>query len=350
MLIAAYRDLKDDGNDGNDAIELAAHLAQCSSCRALLAYTNSVGEHLGLLPEIEPPPDMHTRVMQALAKEHMHALETSPTTIPPVPAFLQPYVQEHAQSRQKTHPLAAFSSASTGPLPVIRRPSRQFRPARLSPFAIVGIAALFLMIFMMGGITALLLIAQNSTLGPSSGASVVQPPAVVKATYFTSTPYHHVVSAVGDTTSVYYTAYGDESHSGWMLEQLDRTSKISTSLLATESTNPLILLADANSWLAWLEFDMPKTAVVHHDVHVPTRTWSLHYLSLQSQLTGDSSTPSLPSLSSLPQDEILLSGVFDQEATAKWIHTPIQGIWFLQQSLLVADIDENGTSHLLRYQ
>ena len=46
---------------------------------------------------------------------------------------------------------------------------------------------------------------------------------------------------------------------------------------------------------------------------------------------------------------MLRSGTFDQNATASWIHTPIQGIWFIQNTLLVAMVDENGVSHLVRY-
>ena len=49
------------------------------------------------------------------------------------------------------------------------------------------------------------------------------------------------------------------------------------------------------------------------------------------------------------QPVTLLSGTFDPDATLSWIHTPIQGIWFIQNTLLVATVDENGASHLVRY-
>src|SRR5205085_7553181 len=51
----------------------------------------------------------------------------------------------------------------------------------------------------------------------------------------------------------------------------------------------------------------------------------------------------------LNQPVTLHSGTFDQNATASWIHTPIQGVWFIQNTLLVAMVDENGVSHLVRY-
>jgi len=49
------------------------------------------------------------------------------------------------------------------------------------------------------------------------------------------------------------------------------------------------------------------------------------------------------------QPVTLVSGTFNQDATLSWIHTPIQGIWFIQNTLLVAMVDGNGSSHLVRY-
>jgi len=70
--------------------------------------------------------------------------------------------------------------------------------------------------------------------------------------------------------------------------------------------------------------------------------WSLHYLSQEQQQQISLGIPT--------DSEVLLKGTFDQDSAPSWVTTPIQGIWFLQNSLLVAMIDSSGVSHLMRYQ
>src|SRR5439155_33577 len=130
----------------------------------------------------------------------------------------------------------------------------------LSQFAVLGLAAMFLMVLMMGGLTSLLLLAHNNQSGisaVSNASKIILPASVEQVPYTTTTLYQHVASAVADHTYIYYTAYGDGLNNPWMLERLDRTTGIST---------------------------------------------------------------------------------------------PLQGIWFIQNSLLVAMTDSKGTSHLLLYQ
>src|SRR5207245_11040306 len=81
--------------------------------------------------------------------------------------------------------------------------------------------------------------------------------------------------------------------------------------------------------------------IAQHTSQSLTRQWSLRYVSLVPEQVKDSSVPNQP--------VTLHSGAFDQNATASWIHTPIQSIWFTQNTLLVAMVDENGVSHLVRY-
>jgi len=45
----------------------------------------------------------------------------------------------------------------------------------------------------------------------------------------------------------------------------------------------------------------------------------------------------------------LLSGIFDQDTIPNWVHTPVQGIWLHNNTLLVASTDQKGASHLLSY-
>jgi hypothetical protein len=283
--------------------------------------------------------------MQALAAEHSQFIRRSSSLTLPPPEFLKPYLREHAHSSAKTDPLAAFSSADTGPLPIIQAVRKKRRHSSLGQFTAIGLAAVFLMTLMMGGITSLLLLAHGQVSNAPAPLVVNRPTEVVKVSYTTTTAYNHVVSAVADRTSIYYSAYGDGNNSNWMLEQLDRTTKISTPLLATSSASPLIVLGSANGWLAWLQFDAPKItsrAVLPDHTTLPLkRTWSLRYISLVGPGGKDTSVPNQP--------VTLLSGTFVQDATLSWIHSPIQGIWFTQNTLLVAMVDENGISHLVLY-
>jgi hypothetical protein len=342
VLLAAHRELN---IDDLVTAELDAHLEQCASCRQALARYSLIGEQVRSLPALEPSPDMYSKLMQALAVEHSQFIQRSASVQLPPPEFLKPYLREHAHSSSKTAPLAAFSSADTGPLPVIKAVHKKRRYSPLGQFAAIGLAAVFFMALMMGGITSLLLAARDHVVTSDQQVSIIRPTNVAEASYTTSTQYNNVVSAVADRASIYYTAYGDGNNTGWMLEQLDRATKISSPLLAEASTSPLIVLGSANDWLVWLQFDEPKiskfAAVPNHTSYSLTRTWSLRYLSLVPEEVRDSSVPNQP--------VTLHSGTFDQNATTSWIHTPIQGIWFIHNTLLVAMVDKNGVSHLVRY-
>jgi hypothetical protein len=341
-LIAAYRELQD---STTDTAELDAHLAECASCREMLARYQSLGARIRSIAAIEPPPDMHTKLMQALAVEHTRFLQHSASGTPPPPAFLQPYVQEHLQRTSDTDPLVAFSTAETGPLPRLPRQRSKPRRTQVPQLAVLGLAAMFLMAIMMGGITSLLLLG-HSTTSQLVTSSLNQPTSIVKMPYTTTTPYTHVVSAVADSNNIYYTAYADSANGGWMLEELDRATQLSIPLLNTPVSEPLIVLGSEHGWLVWLQFDVVK-AVDQKNPLKPgekalERSWSLHYLPVQSiqQLIDSGQRPPLT----------LASGTFNQSLAPAWVHTPIQGIWFVQNTLLVAMIDNNGSSHLLSYK
>lgn len=340
MLLAAHRDLK---NEQTDTTALDVHLEQCASCRQVLAQYGLIGKQVRALPPLKPAPDMYTKLMRSLASEHAQFLQRSPATTPPAPEFLKSYLQEHATATQKTDSLAAFSTADTGPLPVIRPIHKKPRRSHMGQFTVIGLAAAFLMVFMMGGITALLILAQGHPQTDQS-LSVANPTNIVSLSYTTSTPFQHVVSAVATNNEVYYTAFGNSAGNNWMLEALDRKTNISTPLLPTPSASPLIVLSSDNNWLVWLQFDQPNP-VTHGKLVLPSkqsplRTWSLHYLSLAPQQLANGS-------SGIP--ETFLSGVFDQDTVPSWVHTPVQGIWLHNDALLVATTDQKGISHLLSY-
>ncbi len=343
MLLAAHRELND---NEVDTTELEAHLEQCPSCREALARFRFVGEQVRALPPVEPSLNLYTKLMQALAEEHTRFMQKSPSAVPAPPEFLKPYMQAYADTSPSADSLTAFSTADTGPLPVlpVARKHKKRQPALMGHFAVIGLAAVFFIALMMGGITSLLLLAQNHVAeGPSSNsASILHPTDVVAVTYTSNTVYDHVVSAVADNTSIYYTAYGDGKNDGWMLERLDRATKISTPLLSQPSASPLIVLGSANGWLVWLQFDTPQ-AVLHKNTPLPhaIRTWSLYYLSI---------APRQPeSALILPAPVTLLSGTFDSATAPDWIYSPIQGIWFMQDKLLVAAVDNAGVSRLLSF-
>nr|HET6904845.1 hypothetical protein [Ktedonobacteraceae bacterium] len=344
VLLAAHRELKN-----SDTIELDAHLEQCAQCRQVLANSHFISEQVRSLPAIEPTPAMHTTLMERLAAEHAQYLQHSPSNALPPPAFLQPYLQQHARSSQKTSPLAAFSTADTGPLPVVSTVRKKPHRSNMRQFAFIGLAAVFFLTLMMGGITSLLLLA-NSHIGTGPELVINHPTDVVGLSYKTTTSYQHVVSAVADTSSIYYTAYGNGLNDGWMLERLDRSTKISTPLLNTPSSIPLIVLGSNNGWLLWLQFDVPKPIAQgntsHHPLHTLLHAWSVHYLRVGPPL--DTAIPTSTTTSPVPMT--LLSGTFDQDVVPDWVYTPIQGIWFMGNTLLVAMIDGNGISHLMRYQ
>ncbi len=360
-LLAAYRELKE---SQADTTALDVHLAQCAACRQILNQYNLTGEHVRSIPLIEPPPDAHAKLMQALASEHARFIQHSSSATPPtpVPDFLLPYLKEQSHTSPHTDALTAFSTAETGPLPVIRSVSRhRFSP--MNQFAIIGLAAAFLMLLMTGGLTSLLLLANHGTQSPSvpesNIASIVKPAQVAMATYATQTDFAHPVSAVANSNYIYYTAYGDGS-TGWMLEQLDTQTKASTPLLATSSTNPLIVLGSSQHWLFWLQLDPSRpaedTGALHHKVQDLIRTWTLYALpvSPDQAVVGAGQVTGAPTgvevISSLPEPITVLSGTFDESAVPSWVHTPIQGVSFVQDGALIAMVDEKGDAHLVEWQ
>ncbi len=341
MLLAACREVK---NGEVDTAELDEHLEQCSSCREVLARYSLVGEHIRTLPPVEPAADMHAKLMRALASEHAQFIQHS-ASAPPLPAFLKPYLREYASSSHKVDAFTAFSSAETGPLPIIRTTSKK-KHSHFRQFALAGLVAVFCMALLMGGITSLLLLAHGNVPGGEGAITINHPADMTSTAYTTSTPYQHVVSAAADSTSIYYTAYNDDTNTGWMLVQLDRTTMSSIPLLPKSSSGPLIVLGSKNGWLVWLQFEVIKATrhpnLLRHPLHSPVYNWSLHALSLASQWQ--------PANTEVPNAAITLaSGTFDQEAVPNWVHSPVQGIWFIQNALLVAMLDKNGISHVMSY-
>lgn len=344
-MLTAYRELK---NGEVDTIELDVHLEECASCRQELARYTFIGEQVRSMTAIEPPPDMYAKLMHLLAKEQLEFIRrTAPGTVI-TPEFLKPYLQEHARSTHTSDLISAFSTAETGPLPIIQAKRKRRSRSHMSQFAVLGLAAMFLMVLMMGGLTSLLMLAHNNLSVAINTNRVLlhQPTEVEQAIYTTSTPYHHVVSAVADRAYIYYTAYRDGADNSWMLERLDRTTKISTPLLSTANANPLIVLGNSNGALVWLQFDgltvKPQNNLPKYGLHPYVTPWSLHYLSLEQQQQISLGFPT--------DSEIILKGTFDQNTAPNWVTTPVQGIWFIQNALLVAMTDSNGLSHLIRYQ
>src|SRR5258708_6621194 len=300
---------------------------------------------------MEPLPDMHVTLMHALAKVQLEFIRRSAPGTVITPEFLKPYIQEHVQFSHDSDLITAFSTAETGPLPIIQAKRKPRHRSHMSQFAVLGLAAMFLIVLMMGGLTSLLMLAHNN-VQPNSITVRAEHIEVIPAQYTTSTPYPHVVSAVADGANIYYTAYGDGTNNSWMLEMLNRKTKISTLLLPTPNANTLIVLGSSTSGVVWLQFDGYKSNPHQKDLpgysqHPPASLqWSLHYLSseqLQQIVSG------FPTASG-----VLLTGTFNQASVLSWVTTPVQGIWFIneshQASLLVASIDNNGISHLTSYQ
>lgn len=267
-MLAAYRELK---NGQMDTTALEVHLSNCTECRTFLVQVKLVGERLRALPEIQLPAEAHTKLMRVLVAEHTRFIQQAPPSQQsiPVPTFLAPYLKE--QGKDVLDNIAAFSTADTGPLPLIELPRKQRRAHRsikMNSFAIVAIAAAFLMAIMVGGLVSLVSLANRGV--PDVGKVTLQISQLASTNYTTATSYTHIVSAVGNRENIYYTAYGN-SNSGWMLATLDNQTKISTPLLSNASSSPLLVLSSSDNWLIWLRFDLPQQ-VVDKNAHSHTVT------------------------------------------------------------------------------
>jgi hypothetical protein len=346
-LLAMYRDCDDIQTNTPEFVD---HLESCSACKQAHDEYNLVGERLRSLPTIKPAPDARSRLMQALVTEHTRFLQEHPTAIhvPAIPDFLSPYFKEHTQRNKQADMLTAFSTADTGPLPILAARAKRRRPV-MNQFAIIGLAATFLLVLMGGGLTSLVLLAKNgqapvTTISKGNNNSVHQLSPLVQQNYPTTTSYSHVASAVGDQSSIYYTAYGD-NNDGWMLEKLDTATKVSTPLLTAASQSALIVLASSSDWLIWLQLDPAKTTTGKNthlqNEHLQSRPWSLHMLYLGND-------PATAAKFSSPIT--LAKDTFDEGTAPSWTHSPVAGVWFVQNSLLVTTLDAKGNAHLIQYQ
>src|SRR5205085_22171 len=79
----------------------------------------------------------------------------------------------------------------------------------------------------------------------------------------------------------------------------------------------------------------------HSNVIEQERTWSLHALYLDSTDQASDSTPT---------SITLLKDTFSQATAPGWVNSPVQGIWFTQNGLLVTALDAKGNSHLWQIQ
>src|SRR6266581_1539215 len=189
-MMTAYRELE---KRDVETIGLDIHLESCESCRQELARQMFVGEQLRALLVVEPLPDMHSKLLHALAKEQLEFIRRSPLGTVTTPEFLKPFLHEHAQSTQASDLIAAFSTAETGPLPIIQTKRKPRHRSHMSQFAVLSLAAAFL----------LLLAHNNPQEAKTNLVNAVNLPTIVEqAKYTTTTPYQHVASAVADRSSI----------------------------------------------------------------------------------------------------------------------------------------------------
>lgn len=220
----------------------------------------------------------------------------------------------------------------------------------MGQFAVLGLAASFLMVFLVGGLVSLLVLANHGGGNIASTTSSFTPPSLVAPVNYTATTaYSHVSSAVATREHIYYSAYGD-GQTQWMIEQVNGTAKNATStpLLAKGNDSPLFVLSASQKWLIWLQFDTPQREtkgqqhVGHTSTPTFTRSWSLNALPL---------TATQDTTQSFGQSITLQHGTFDTATVPSWVRTPIQGLSFIQQdALLVTTIDAKGDAQLVRYQ
>ncbi|WP_126552081.1 hypothetical protein [Dictyobacter kobayashii] len=322
------------------------------------------------MPAIEPSQDAHSKLMQALAAEHVRFLQRTPASASstPTPVFLAPYLKDLAKQTEHADSLAAFSTADTGPLPIIQA-TRPRRSRQSQHFAIIGLAASFLVVVMLSGLISLLFLANQ-------GQQVVQLPSnpviisrveiaqADTATTSTQTSYAHVASAITSNNTIFYSAYNEDG-SNWMLEKFDTTGDPNTNhesipLLATPSTRPLILLGGNKDWLLWLQMETPKRITGRH-THAQTTqqdtqpgkltgSWSLKALYVGQDPNAQNTQAQQDAATDFAKPLTIHSDIFNSSTVADWVNTPIQGVSFYNDHALVALIDNKGTSHLLNYQ
>lgn len=322
-----------------------------------------VGTQIRSLLPIEPSPDAHTKLMQALAVEHVHFIQCThaSTASTPTPAFLVPYLKDLGKHTTRAHKLVAFSTADTGPLSLT--PSRRHRSThQIRQFAIIGMAASILMLLMVGGLTSLLLL--NSSHGHNIPINPVaaSPLRDVKSANFpTKATYPSIASATIDSNTIFFTSYNDQATS-WDLEQLDTNTNESKSLLTAPSADELFILGSSANWLVWLDIAPPPatqnatptaqaqasttptpdaTPFVEQKPN-PDRQWSLFATYIGTPLTQP--------LNEQTMTTIIPKQVFDPDKVPNWVNKPVQGVWLNDSQLFVAMIDETGVSHLLSYQ
>src|SRR5258708_12694834 len=107
---------------------------------------------------MEPLPDMHVTLMHALAKVQLEFIRRSAPGTVITPEFLKPYIQEHVQSSHDSDLITAFSTAETGPLPIIQAKRKPRHRSHISHFSLVALAPLFLMLLMLAALPSLLLL------------------------------------------------------------------------------------------------------------------------------------------------------------------------------------------------
>lgn len=382
-MMSAYRELN---HEDIETAELDAHLEQCAACREVLASYTSVGDHLRSTSVPAPPQDMHAKLMKALADEQLKFLQKSAPGTVTTPEFLKPYLQERVEETQDEDEIAAFSTAETGPLPIIHvRRKRRPAPLRFKQVGVFGLTAAALILLMLGGLTSLLMLERGSPASSSISRntnSINRPTEVDQKIYTIGTLYPNITSVLPRSNQVYYTAYGDGVNSNsWMLMLFDRSTQTSKPLLDSPSNDPLIVLSVSHNWLVYLQYGRPLPSHLHvpnaNDYHTTERAWNLFYLSLlptpqnaggspSQPVAGNSqdvhkktATPGAnqplvndPELVDMPAVYPLDNDIFDSSTAPGWVNSPIEGAWLVgdTDTLLVTQIDRKGFSHLISYQ
>lgn len=368
-MLVIYRELPE---HPTDTPELADHLAHCADCKGAYAQGQFIRERIRSMPQIDPDPGAHHKLMQALAAEHVRFLQRTPvsTSSTPTPAFLAPYLKDLAKQSSRADSLVAFSTADTGPLPIVRAShaarTRRFR--QTNHIAIIGLAAAFIVVVMIGGLVSQLFLAnqgQQVTTLPSNqvAASVSQPAQAEFVPTVTQTLYPHIASASTNNDTIYYSAYND-ANTSWMLEKFVPSSDANATpesipLLAVPSTRPLIVLGSNKNWLLWLQMEPAKKVTSKQKSITPAQPskpgnlegqWSLKALYLGPALVAQEPTSNKTANTDPLHALVLYTGTFQPTTAPNWVNTPIQGVDFYHDHALVAFIDSKGSSHLINYQ
>ncbi|HEY7126050.1 MAG TPA: zf-HC2 domain-containing protein [Ktedonobacterales bacterium] len=265
QLLAASR--RGDCSPG-DYAELQAHLAGCEGCRTRDVEYQQVGEAIGSLPEIAPPPDFLARVLAAARAEESQAAQ--PTAAKKAPETVVVTGPTDASYFPTLRKVVAERRVRVVPL------RGQVSPAATFALRYGAAMAAAFMLFSLGSLMLVQLLYNHPGTPP---ISCVGCQSLHTSYYAADSTYPFVSDAIAseDGHTIVYAARTADGQ--YMLEALTEPSRQSVDLLPAPVSEPITLEGWARGWVLWSEGD---TALGAH--------WTLNATQMLPALAGATTT------------------------------------------------------------